>query len=94
MKVYISGKMTGLSRERIRRKFEAAAHYIFEQGDTPVNPAQLGITQLDYEDYMKIDFALIDICDSVYMMNDWEESPGAIRELHYALSQGKGVIYE
>ena len=43
---------------------------------------------------MHVDFALIDVCDAVYLLNDWAGSSGARREKEYAEQLGKKVMYE
>lgn len=34
------------------------------------------------------------LCDAIYMLNDWEESPGATAEYYYAKACGKEIIFE
>ena len=34
------------------------------------------------------------LCDAIYMLNDWEASPGATAEHAYAKACGKEIIYE
>ena len=46
---------------------------------------------MEYEDYMHIDFAMIDVADMVYFLNDWQDSPGAIREHEYAAKHDKPI---
>lgn len=95
MKIYISGKITGLPPRRVKKKFKDAADYLRAEGYIPVNPAVMdGNPGLDYEDYMYVSFAMIDICDAIYMLHDWKDSPGAIREREYAIKAGKEVVYE
>lgn len=43
---------------------------------------------------MAICTAMIDVSEAVYMLGNWKESPGAIRERFYAMSKEKRVIYE
>jgi hypothetical protein len=37
---------------------------------------------------------MIDICDAVYMLSDWQKSKGARMELQYAEDWGKAILYE
>lgn len=95
MKIYISGPITGI--ENFREKFEAAENLLIEQGIDVVNPVKVDTIlpeSLTYEDHMKVDLALLDICDGIYMMNGWEKSLGANREYGYALARGMKVCYE
>jgi hypothetical protein len=49
---------------------------------------------MEYENHMKIDFALIETCDAILLLRDWETSAGSRREKEYAESLGKTIIYE
>lgn len=85
MKVYISGKMTGLPQGRVEKKFKDAEEWLRIEGYTPVNPSVMyGNPGLEYEDYMKIALAMLDVCDAIYMLSDWRDSKGAMREFEYA----------
>lgn len=94
MKVYISGKITGLPQGRVEKKFKDAEEWLRAEGYTPVNPTRLQIPDLEYEDYMKIDFAMLGICDAIYMLSDWKDSLGAIREFARAKDIGLHVMFE
>jgi len=89
-KVYIAGKITGL--ENYQNKFWGAKMILERQGHLVMNPAVLP-AGFDYEDYMKICFAMIDVCDAVYMLDNWRDSPGAMREHAYAGATGKAIMY-
>ena len=41
---------------------------------------------------MKICFAMIDVCDAVYLQINWQGSRGATLERNYALGTGKILI--
>jgi hypothetical protein len=34
------------------------------------------------------------LCDAIYMLRDWKESPGATSEYYYAKACGKDIIFE
>ena len=90
-KVYIAGKITGL--KDYKNKFWVAKMILERQGHLVMNPAVLP-AGFDYEDYMKICFAMIDVCDAVYFLADWRDSPGAMREHEYASRLGKVIEHE
>lgn len=49
-----------------------------------VNPAKVNAQlpeDTDYEDYMKMSFCMLDMCDAIYMLLGWNKSCGANREL-------------
>lgn len=89
MKIYISGKITG--NPDYKAQFAAAADYVRESGDIPLNPAELpqGMTPADY---MRICLAMVDSADEVLMIHpEWQDSPGARLEKVYAEYIGKKV---
>ena len=95
MKIYISGKMGDIPENRIRHRFKEAADYLRQEGYTPVNPAvMLDNPGLDYEDYMSIDLRMLSVCDAIYMLEGWQDSEGAKRELTYAIHSDKKIIME
>jgi hypothetical protein len=47
-----------------------------------------------YEQFLHIDYALIDCCDCIYMLKEWKDSNGARLELNYAKCKGKEILYE
>lgn len=95
MKIYISGKMSGMTESRIKRRFGEVAEFLRNEGFTPVNPAvMLDNPGLDYHEYMKIDYKMISVCDAIYMLEGWEESEGAKKELVHAISLDKKIILE
>lgn len=91
MKVYIAGKITGL--DNYKELFANAEKEIKAAGHVVMNPAILP-EGFDYEDYMRIFFAMIDVCDAVYFLNNWQESSGAIREKAYAEETSKKLVYQ
>lgn len=95
MKIYISGKMKDLTESRIRHRFCEVAEYLRVEGYTPVNPAVLmDIPNLEREDYLHIDLAMLSRCDAIYMLKGWEESEGAKLELKTAIESNKKIILE
>lgn len=95
MKVYIAGKITGLERAAVAEKFKAAENALLFDGQSVFNPSVLPLyDDVSHEDYMHICFAMIDICDAVYMLKDWQQSKGARMELQYAADWKKKIVYE
>ena len=89
MKVYIAGKITG--DRGYRDKFKAVEKKLVEEGYTPMNPAVLP-DGFDYEEYMRVCFAMLDTCEGVCLLWDHGESPGAKRELSKARRDNKRLF--
>lgn len=95
MKIYISGKITGC--DNYFDKFEDASIKLKQMGLDVVNPALTNGTlpkNTTYEQYMKISLCMLDMCDAIYMIDGWENSCGANRELGYAIAKDIKIIYE
>ena len=95
MKVYISGAITGV--ENYKEQFDKAQKELEKQGFEVINPTLFDKAMPEnttYEEYMKLDLFLLDLCDSIYMLKNWNKSCGANREYGYALAQDKIIMYE
>ena len=94
MKIYISGPIT--NTPDYISNFSAAEHNLKSeyQNAEIINPTVLDKLPLEYDEYMKLDLMLLDMCDAIYMMNGWEKSKGACIEFGYALAKGKSIYFE
>ena len=94
MTVYISGKITG--DKHFKRKFLKAKVRLVKKGFDVINPCDISCYAdfLSYEQFLHIDYALIDCCDGIYMLRDWKDSNGARLEFNYAKCKGKEILYE
>lgn len=94
MRIYISGATTG--QANYLRNFMKAQEALEKNGHSAVNPTWLEhvARDLTYEEYMKIDLALLDMCDAIYMLQGWQESKGANREYGFALGKDMLVMFE
>lgn len=91
MKIYIAGKINGL--KNYKDHFNKAEKKLSKDGHLCMNPSTLP-EGFPYESYMPICIAMIDQCDSIYMLNNWEDSRGARVELEYAKVTGKKILYQ
>lgn len=95
MRVYISGAISGI--DDYGERFANAEKQLIGQGYSVVNPASIDTVlpqDMTYEEHMTIDFALLDICEAVYMLQGWNKSCGANREYGYALAKDKIIMFE
>ncbi len=95
MKIYVAGKISGLDPITVLEKFSRAFCALRRDGHSVFSPSTLpAYDDVPHEDYMHICYAMIDICDAVYMLRDWQKSKGARMELQYAADWGKKILYE
>jgi hypothetical protein len=97
MKVYISGKVTGLRYGDYTKRFCDAEIKLRGKGCDTMNPVRItkpmpqGTT---YEECMRVCMVLVGMCDAIYMLDNWEDSPGAKAEKAYAEALGLDIMYE
>lgn len=92
MKVFIAGKISG--DPAYRRKFRAAENILRSCGFAVMNPARLGnYAAFTHRDYLHITRAMLERCDAVVLLADWQESSGAKEEAAYAETIGKRVYF-
>lgn len=95
MKIYIAGKITGLSEEEVKEKFSWAAEQIKRLGFTPINPINKDLPyDADWSEHMVQDINLLLGCEAIYLQIDWEKSKGARIEQYIAKEMGMIIIYQ
>lgn len=98
MKVYISGKISGLPYEEALEKFRKAEEFLktIPEVTEVVNPMTLVPfdTKLTWEDYMVEDLRALFSCDAIYMLDGWIFSRGAKIEKAVAETDGKLTLFE
>ncbi len=94
MKVYIAGKITGVSRHTVVQNFFKAKHNLSELGFVVFNPVEFIVdTTLPYEVMMDICFKYLEQADILYLLPNWKNSEGAMREYEKAKELGKIIIF-
>jgi hypothetical protein len=96
MKVYISGKISGLPMQSVEDKFQAHASLLDAKGYTPINPLDVSPfhESKQWHHYMGDDLAALLTCDAIYMLKDWGQSKGARIEYQVAKEMGLKVMFE
>jgi nucleoside 2-deoxyribosyltransferase len=60
-----------------------------------INPTMVELPEsCTHEDYMRIDFILLDLADAIYMLKGWELSKGACMEYGYAMAKDLIILKE
>lgn len=93
--IYISGPISGCPDYMIR--FAGAKSRLLRCGYEVVNPAQMCLslpTTLTHNQYMEICMAALKACDTIYLLNGWQNSVGAKIEAEYALFNNYVLIEE
>lgn len=93
MRVYLSGPMS--SDPDYMSKFTEADQFLRNQGYHVANPAELYRSLPDditYEELLKLDLQILEMCDTLVLLPGWEKSCGANREYGYALAMDKLVV--
>ncbi len=98
--VYLSGPITASATHSVEDNVAAALRvYLdcirrgipaFAPQLTAAFPSAFGI---DYETWMAYDFAVLDRCTHMLMLDRYRESAGAMREMDYALDRNLPIFY-
>lgn len=95
VKVYISGKISGLPEQEYKERFAQAEASLTAKGYEVTNPLKNGVASGEHwKTQMKADINLLLDCEAIYMLENWEKSEGATLERHIATALGMFVIYE
>lgn len=96
MKIYVSGKITGLPIEEAKQRFANSQALLESIGFEVVNPLEFGLCdeKESWESHMVKDIELLFGCDAIYMMDNWTGSTGAGIEYDIAFRLGKDIWFE
>lgn len=93
MKIYISGAIS--NNPNYKEDFERAEKKLKYDGYEVINPTMVELPpSCTHTDYMKVDFALLDLADGIYLLSNYEKSKGACMELGYALAKDKIILFD
>ena len=93
--IYIAGKITGLDRETCKEKFAVAELKLRNAGAMPVNPFKLGIpSHFTFDESKPHNMKALRQCAAIFMLKDYEDSPGAMEELAEAERMNLETYFE
>lgn len=90
--IYVSAPMTGIKNLN-KEAFEFAAGILSSLGAKAILLPTILPPGLEYDDYMHIDCAMIDVADIIVVVGEWTKSNGCPLELDRALLEGKEIIH-
>ena len=95
MRIYNSGRISGLGCETYLANFDKADKEIKAAGHTPVNPIFNGL----YESapwwlHMTVDLLMLLTCRAIYLQTNWKKSKGAKIEYWVAKLLFKRIIHQ
>lgn len=95
MKIYISGKITGLEDVAVRHKFNSVELELRILGHNVVNPLRItpAFGRFNWSCHMLADLKDLVSCKAIYMLHDWKESTGARIEYRLARAIGMKVFH-
>ena len=103
LRIYVAGRMSGLPNNGYDA-FHRKAAQLRAAGWEVVSPAEMDLeeglspdrefTRLDYMQAARRDLQALKTVDAIYMLDDYEESPGACWEWSYAKELGLKIYYE
>lgn len=92
MRVYVAGPVTGIE-DRNKEAFYQADENLRAAGLDVINPLKLCEPNLSWEQAMRICLSALLECESVVMLEGWEQSKGACIEHSLAVALGMGIYY-
>lgn len=94
MRVFISGRVTGLAYDQVKQKFARTEALLRASNFTPVNPLHHVNSFAKPGEAMKILVPLLLECDAILLLNDWEFSEAAQIEAQLARYAGLNFMNE
>ena len=95
MKIYISGRITGMPIEEAQQSFAAMEAILIKAGATVVNPVTLTHDHdKTWISYMRECIIALMACEAVVMLDTWSLSKGACVEFNLAFDLGMKIYNE
>lgn len=92
-RIYVCGPMTGIAEHNFPAFFEAE-RLLQREGLVVENPANHGSHEWAcWADYLRADLPRLATCEAIYLLPGWEQSQGAMLEIHVARALGLSLRY-
>ena len=91
MKIYISGPMEG---KDYKNRFAIAEMTLIKAGHVVANPARVAKQHMNHNEYQNSTKELQDMCDTVLMLNGWQNSLECNVELARAIQNKMTITFE
>ncbi|MBR5476676.1 MAG: DUF4406 domain-containing protein [Bacteroidaceae bacterium] len=92
IKVFISGKVSGLDRRTVLNNFITADRHLHALGYTSINPIHLCRYHWSWLRCMIVCLWHLTFCDRIYQLSNWRDSRGARIEYKWAKFLGKRFL--
>lgn len=94
-KAYILGKITGISIEKLKSKFDVAEKHLIKIGIVPVNPIKSkAIRKQSREKKLINQIDLLLGCNTIFVLDNWFDCDQSRIKMKIAVEYGMEVIYE
>lgn len=85
-RIYLAGRVTGLNRKTVVKRFAEAQAYLEHMGFEVINPMSIVPEGSSWGDAMRICIHYLSFCSYIAMLPGWERSKGA--KIEYQLAVG------
>lgn len=94
-KVYVCGKITGLSPQEVEQNFVRCATVVWKSGFRPVNPVEIvNNPEANWAEAMGLVVPALLKCQGIYVQQNWKSSKGSIIEIMLAHAAGHFFLFE